>query len=274
MQRVGLALGSGGARGLCQIPFIEALDDTGVRPSVIAGSSIGAVVGAFYAAGVSGARMEHLLSRVSLSDVGKMIDFSLRRKTGLIKGRGVEEFLYRYLPVHRFEDLTIPLKVVATDFWRRREVIFDKGNLVQALRCSISVPVIFQPVRTRDMVLIDGGAVNPLPYDLITGECDLVVAIDVCAGSKQPTGQSMPSMFQGIMTTLQIMQAAIVQAKMERSQPDIYVKPDVGHIQMLEFHLYDEILNAVTGDVDRFRAELARRIKGRTKSRLPRMSPT
>ena len=260
-KRIGLALGGGGAKGLCHIVFIKVLDELGLRPSVIAGTSIGAVVGGFYASGVSGAQMEHILKNVKFTDVVKTVDLSMLSNSGLVTGKGIKNFLYQHIPARTFEELQIPLKVVATDFWERRQVVFHSGQLIPAIRASMSMPAVFQPVRFGGMVLVDGGAVNPLPYDLIRKECDILIAIDV-SGEKTPSeGDRVPSMFESIVSTNQIMQESIIRNKMKISKPDIYIKPDLTNIRVLEFHRYEEILNSVGRDVEAFRKELLNRIK-------------
>ncbi|MCD4795884.1 MAG: patatin-like phospholipase family protein, partial [Candidatus Cloacimonetes bacterium] len=157
MKKIGLALGGGGARGLCHIKFIEALDELELKPSIIAGTSIGAIIGAFYASGLSGVQMENMLYEIDFKDLFKMMDFSFLSRSSLIKGRGVENFLKQNIPVSTFEELNIPLKIVATDFWREDDVVFDSGKLIPAIRASISIPAIFEPVILDDKVLIDGG---------------------------------------------------------------------------------------------------------------------
>jgi len=106
MKRVGLALGGGGAKGLSYIAFLQALDDLGVRPAVIAGTSIGAIIGGFYAAGVSGRQLEQLVKDLGFKDLYKMVlDFSILSNSAIYKGKGVEEFLSREIPAQTFEEI-------------------------------------------------------------------------------------------------------------------------------------------------------------------------
>ena len=262
-KRIGLALGGGGAKGLCHIAFLKALDEMGFKPSVIAGTSIGAIVGAFYAAGVSGAQMEEIITKVRVLDINKMVDFSGPLASAFLKGKGVERFFHKHIPAQKFKDLKIPLKVVATDFWRRREVVFESGELIPAIRASMSIPGLFKPVKIGDTVLVDGGVVNPLPYDIIRKRCDLLIAIDV-SGEKTPPGRKpIPSLRESVMSSFQIMQTAIVEHKMRISQPDIYIKPELKNIRVLEFYRYAEIMRGVKHDVERFRHEVTRRMRRR-----------
>jgi NTE family protein len=259
-KRIGLALGGGGAKGLCHIAFLRALDEMGLKPSVIAGTSIGAIVGAFYAAGVSAAEMEDVLRKMRISDVNKMVDFS---GSLTLKGKGLERFLYKLLPVRSFEELQIPLKIVATDFWRRREVIFESGELIPAVRASMSIPGLLKPVKIGDTVLVDGGAVNPVPYDTIRQECDILIAINVSGSKTSLREDNMPSFMESIMSTFQIMQSSIMEHKLRISKPDIYIKPELRNIKVLEFYRYAEIMNGVTDDVQHFKDEVSTWIKKR-----------
>ena len=257
MKRIGVALGAGGAKGLSHIAFLQALDELGVRPAVIAGTSIGAVIGGFYAAGVSGARLEQLVKEIGFRDLYKIVlDFSLLSNSAIFKGKGIEDFLSREIPVRTFEEVEIPLKVVATNFWERRPVVFESGSLITAIRASMAMPAVFEPVLLNDMVLVDGGAVNPLPYDLIRQECDLTIAIDVSGEKTYAPGDSIPNMVESILSTFQIMQAAIVEAKKQLSPPDIYVKPALTNIRVLDFYRYKEILAGVRDEVQEFKETL------------------
>lgn len=255
-KKLGLSLGAGGAKGLCHISFLKILDELNVRPTLIAGTSIGAIIGAFYAAGMSGAELEQELKKISLKNLSKMaLDFSLFSYSAILKGKGVEEFLKLALPVQVFEELKIPLKVVATDFWKREAVVFDSGDLVSAIRASSAMPFVFEPVIMQGTVLIDGGAVNPLPYDLVQSECDCTIAIDV-SGVKDQPDCLVPNIVETVLSTFQIMQASIVAAKMKTKLPELYVKPELRNIRVLDFYRYREILLGVKEEVEQFREKL------------------
>lgn len=253
-----MALGGGGAKGLCHIAFLRALDEMGLKPSIIAGTSIGAIVGGFYAGGTSAAQMEHDLGKVGFKDIYKMVDFSLFSTSALLRGKGVEDFLSKNIPARQFAELEIPLKVVATDFWGRQEVIFSSGELIPAIRASMAMPAIFEPVVMGDRVLIDGGAVNPLPYDIIRKDCDILVAIDVSGEKTRRGNDSVPDMLESILSTFQIMQASIVESKKRISRPDIYIKPLLKDIRVLDFYRYEEIIKDVRNDVEIFKYKLER----------------
>lgn len=259
--KIGLALGGGGARGLCHIEFCKALDEMGLKPSIISGTSIGSIVGGFYAAGMSGDEMKALIEQIGLIEYTRLLDFSILSPAGLVKGNAVMEFLDEHLPVKTFEELEIPLKVVATDFWNRKEIVFESGPLIPAIRASISIPVVFKPVKVGDLVLTDGGTVNPVPYDIIRNACDILIAIDVSGTIVPEKARPVPSMFEAIMNAFLTMETALLRHKMKYIQPDIYVKPVLENIQVLDFHRHDEIMESVEMDVVRFKRELESKMK-------------
>ncbi len=254
--KIGLALGGGGARGLCHIAFLRALDEMGVRPSIISGTSIGAIIAALYAAGMTAERIEALTYSIGFKQITQMLDFSMFSSSGIVKGRGVEEFLSEYLPLHTFEELIIKLRIVATDFWRREEVVFNTGKLIPAIRASISIPGLLEPVNINNRILVDGGVVNPVPISSIYNDCELLIAIDVSGNNTLPGQKSIPSIFDNVMTTFQIMESAITDYEMQIYTPDIYVKPDLSNIQLLDFYKSRHIIKSVDKDVVNFKEAL------------------
>ncbi|MBN2414490.1 patatin-like phospholipase family protein [bacterium] len=268
MKRIGLALGGGGARGLCHIEFIKVLDELHLKPSIISGTSIGSIIGAFYAAGFSGDEMTALIDTISLRELTRLLDFSILSPSGLVKGDRVIEFLEENLPAKRFEDLEIPLKIVATDFWNREEVVFESGELIPAIRASISIPGIFEPVNQNGVVMVDGGAVNPVPMSVIHDLCDFLIAVDVSGTNAPPKRNKIPSMFTAVMTFFQIMETSINREQRAIFNPDIYLRPRLENVQVLDFHRDDEILASVSDDVVHFRKELTAKLEMTSRPRV------
>jgi len=259
--RIGVALGGGGAKGVSHLAFLQTLEDMGLRPSVMSGTSIGAVVAGHYAAGMSAAEIADLLPQASFAKLIKAIEWYRQSRAAAPKIKGIRKLLAGSLPVKTFEELEIPLKIVATDFWARTPVVFERGDLVTAIRASMALPGLYDPVNLDNRVLIDGGSVDPLPFELIRKDCDVLIAIDV-SGEKQPKRhKKMPGRFEAIFSTFQIMQASIVQAKLRTADVDIYVKPKLENIRVLDFHRHRKILDSVRDDVDAFRDELSARLQ-------------
>ncbi|MFO7889983.1 MAG: patatin-like phospholipase family protein [bacterium] len=270
MKKIGIALGGGGARGLCHIEFLKALDELELKPVIISGTSIGAIIGSFYAAGVSGEEMEKLTEKVSLLDIRKMVDFNILNNQGLIKGKGVIDFIDKHLPIKKFEELTIPLKIVACEFWNRKEYIFHQGDILPAIRASISIPGIFSPVVINDTVLIDGGIVNPVPMNVIRKDCDILIAIDVTGTNQPPQKNPKPSIFESVTISFQIMESAFVENQIIYYKPEIYIKPKLVNIQIFDFHKNRKIIESVSDDVKEFKNNLSNIINKKSKGCMQR----
>lgn len=206
MKKIGLALGGGGARGLAHIPLLHVFDELGIRPYRIAGTSIGAVIGALYASGISGAEIREGVSRMVMAKGESFRDVFHRKDAfkwiqfldlefghgGLLKGDKFIAFLYEAMSVSCFEDLQIPLQVVTTDFHSSEQVVISSGELLDAVKASMALPGLFTPVRWEGRVLIDGGSVNPVPFDLFH-DCDVVVAVNVMGEKITQPGPGCPT---------------------------------------------------------------------------------
>ena len=270
---IGLALGAGGARGLAHIAVLEAFDKLGVKPVAIAGASIGAMIGAAYAAGMSARAIRtHALDvmRDRATLMAALIGARAGRLADVLSGFGnpflidAEKFLDRLWPEavpNRFEDLALPFTAVATDYYGRAEAVFHEGPLLPAVAGSIAIPGLVRPVRHGERVLVDGGAVNPLPFDHLIGRADIVVAVDV-TGGPSPHASRAPSSFEMMFGTLQIMQGAIVAAKLKIYRPEIVVRPAVDRFRVLDFFDAGAILTAAEPLKDELKRELERHFIG------------
>lgn len=252
---IAIALSGGGARGFAHIPVCAAFDECGVRPSRIAGTSMGAVIGALYASGMSAkdigeqcaamfASRTDVMARLVRSRRGgnSLFSFSFT-KTGTLDPRTLlEAFLPQDLPA-RIEDLDIPFAAVATDFITGNEVVFDSGPLIEALAASIAFPPVMRPVLARDQVLIDGGVVNPVPHDIAGRDGAAVVVSDVILLHELETG-SIPTPVAALVGSAQIMMRAIAREKYDRLPPALIVRPDVQNLMMFEFFKVDAIIAA------------------------------
>ncbi len=177
-KKVALVLASGGSRGLAHIGAIEVLEENGYTVTSIAGASMGALVGGIYAAGGLDAFKEWMKT-VDRMKVFNLMDFTIGNG-GFVKGDKVIDELNSIIPDKLIESLTIPFTAVATDIRHRKEVVFDRGSLYDAIRSSISLPSIFTPNRIGDMLLIDGGVVNPVPVNrVVRTPGDILVAVDL-----------------------------------------------------------------------------------------------
>ncbi|MGF1513554.1 MAG: patatin-like phospholipase family protein [Elainellaceae cyanobacterium] len=177
-KKVGLVLGGGGARGWAHIGVIRTLEEAGVTIDYVAGTSIGALVGAVYAVGALD-ELETYAHDVTAKNLLPLVDISFPG-LGLIKGDRVYDLISRYLADKTFEEATIPLRCVATNFLLNKEVIFDSGQVLDAVRASISIPGIFVPYSREGTYFVDGGTVNPVPVDVARDMgADLVIAVNL-----------------------------------------------------------------------------------------------
>jgi len=271
LKKIGIAFGAGGARGIAHLLMIEALEELGVKPSIISGSSIGSVVGAFYAAGFSSKEMKEILDQLINPKSDSVFDFLLKSdivklfsmfdpqfiKSGFIKGDKFQKYMETHLKVSKFEELKIPLKIVATDYWKKEEVVFDKGELIQPIKASYSLPGLFKPVKIKNKILIDGGAVNPLPFDLIKNHCDITIAIDVTAVKAQSDKDITPT-FDSIFTTYQTMQNSIIKERLKFLKPDIYIKPEIYDVRVFDFAKADSIFKQANPTKQELKRQLDR----------------
>ncbi len=251
-----LALGGGGARGLAHIAVLEALDDIGRKPAAIAGTSIGALIGAAYAAGMSGKDLRRFVVKLA-HDPGKVWRRLIAARAGsftdlLRAGFGSatlvdpEKFCQKFLPDQVPDDfaaLAIPLIVVASDLHRRQQALFSSGALKPALAASIALPPLMRPMVVEGRVLIDGGATNPLPFDVLRGRADLVIAVDI-SGVPSEKRRDVPNPWECLLATVLVMGSAITAEKVKHVAPDLIVRPKVGSFRALDFLKASAILRA------------------------------
>lgn len=275
--RIGLALGGGGARGLAHIPALEAFDELGLKPDIIAGTSIGAIIGAAYASGLTGHQIrahtqEVLTQRLSLvrelfnarsQAVSKVLGF-FNARSALLDPHALLDIVMPKRTARDFADLQIPLKIVATGFYEQEAVVFSSGPLKRAVAASIALPVVFEPIVIDGVAMIDGGLSNPLPFDLITPDADIIVAVDVTGAPVPAPGRNHPSAFEVLFSSPFIFERTIVHEKLKSSRPDILIEGGTSHFQTLDFLKVEEILGAAEPVKEKLKAQLQRILASET----------
>ena len=255
MKTFALALGAGGARGLAHIAIIEALDEMGVRPAAIAGSSIGAVIGAGYAAGLTGRAMRRrlitlahdrgeVLRRVMAARAvawSEILGAGFGNPLAVDGGKFFDAFIRELLPAG-FADLRIPLTVIATDLHARECLVFGAGPLKPALAASMAVPGLVRPIETDGRVLVDGGVTDPLPFTALRGKADVIVAVDVSGGPAE--AQGVPDPWESLFAAISVMGHTIVAERLKSGAPDLVLRPNIGIFRMLDFFQASAILRA------------------------------
>jgi NTE family protein len=265
---VAVAFGGGGARGLAHIVVIEALDEMGVLPVAVAGTSIGAVIGACYAAGMTGKALRRLaigLAHRRGETIAKLIAaragsfakiFSADFGNPMVAD--AEKICAAFLPPEVPEDfsaLPVPLIVLASDLYARQPVVFRQGPLKPALAASMAVPGLLRPVVIDGRVLVDGGAVDPLPFEHLRGLADVIVAVDVGSATRDRRTE-VPDPWECLFATLQIMGHRLVAEKLRHGPPDVLITPHVGIFRMLDFLQASAILRVA----DAVKAEVREKV--------------
>ena len=250
---------------------LEAFEDLGITPSLIAGTSIGALYGAAFASGLSAAHIRALTEETlgSRFDVIRQL-FSSRApplqkllsvipwRSALLDPAAVLEHVLPQQVAPKFDALEIPLAVVATDLAAREAVVFREGDLRTAVAASIAIPVLFAPVHIEGRMLVDGGIVNPLPYDAIADEVDLVVAIDVSGAAIDVEVGPNPSMVSVLTQSVQILQKTIIRERLRHVRPDLYIDVELDQFGALQFHKAKEILAAAAPLKEQIKVRLSR----------------
>jgi len=245
MKKVGLALSGGAARGLAHIGVLEVLEKEGIPIDMIAGTSAGAAVGALYAQGKDTSQIKSLVLDLGWKRLAPLVDLALP-KTGFIQGRKVKEVLKSTIGDIDFEDLSIPLACVATDIVTGEEVIINQGSVLEGVRASISIPVIFTVVKWRGRYLVDGGLVNPVPVSVLKGMgADFIIAVNVIPDINDRVQQSKdfkePNIISVMMQSIYIASYSLVGASLAGA--DIVIEPQVAHIGTGDFHRAEECIS-------------------------------
>lgn len=275
--KLGLALGSGSARGWAHIGVIRALAEAGYVPDIVAGCSIGAFVGAAYADGDLD-QLERWVDGLAWKEVLRLLDVSF--SGGLIKGEKLVEFFQRHFVDKDFASLPVPFACVATDLATGREVWLREGSVAGAVRASIALPGLFTPVLHNDRLLVDGGLVNPVPVSLCRAMgADIVIAVDLgsdrmgggarhkpaAAARADSTaddeesgwaarlrktfsrprlsnGDLLPSMAGVLSTSIHIMQMRIARSRLAGEPADVLLTPRLGHLALMDYHRGSEAI--------------------------------
>ncbi len=183
---IGLVLGGGAAKGFAHIGVIKFLEELNIKPNIIVGASMGSLVGGFYAKGFSVQKMKEIALQIDKKKKKELFRFRISRK-GIIDLKNVVKFLRSYLGDTKIEELPVKYAALATDIEENVEVVIDRGELIQAIRSSIAIPVIFTPNNYNGNILIDGGFINPVPVDVAVNlGAKKIIAINVLKRFEYP----------------------------------------------------------------------------------------
>ena len=237
--RIGIALGAGSARGWAHIGVLRALDEAGIRPQIVCGSSIGALVGAVYAAGQLDALEEWVLG-LSWHKVLGFFDISF--DGGFLKGAKLISYLEDHLLERSIEQLKLSFGAVATDLRSGREIWLREGRAVDAVRASIALPGLFTPCELDGRLLVDGALVNPVPVSLCRAMgADLVIGVDLGGGRmarriKAARSEKSLNMIEVVAESINIMQVRITRSRLAGEPADVLVTPLLEDIGTMDYH--------------------------------------
>jgi len=238
LKKIGLALGAGGAKGLAHIGVLQVLKQENIQVDMVAGSSMGAIVGAAYAAGVD---VDLLVKLVCHLNQSLFVDINVP-KMGLLKGKRAEGLIELLTHGKSFSELSIPLAVVATDIEKGERVVFTEGDLVQAVRASMSIPGVFNPVRYQGRLLVDGAVTERLPvYALKEMGADFIIGVDVKYMSWENGGNvEIKNIYDVIMQSIEILENKVFASCLDFV--DVLITPDTKKIATTDFTKVEECI--------------------------------
>lgn len=227
--RIGLALGGGAARGFAHVGVIQVLEEAGIRPTLVAGTSAGSLVAAFYASGKSGKQLQHAAETMEEATIA---DWTLPLfNRGMLRGDALARYVNTQVGSRLIEDMPLPLGIVTTDLNSGQSMLFQRGDTGTAVRASSSVPGVFQPVRISGHDYVDGGLVSPVPVRAARQMgAELVIAVDI---SSPPEGNLAGSTLDVMLQTFSIMSKSI--NYFELKEADIVVRPALPGVSSSDF---------------------------------------
>lgn len=238
MPRIGLALGGGAARGFAHVGVVQVLEEAGIRPDLVVGTSAGSMVAAFYASGRNGAQLQQMAQTM---DEAAITDWTLPIfSRGMLRGEALARYVNQQLGGRRIETMAIPLGIVATDLANGEALLIRQGDTGTAVRASSAVPAVFQPVRINGRDYVDGGLVAPVPVRQAREMgAELVIAVDI---SSSPEGNPAGDTLQILLQTFAIMGKSINQLAL--GQADVVVRPALQGVRSADFSARQRSIDA------------------------------
>lgn len=242
-KKLGLVLGAGGSRGVAHIGFLKALEEAGITPDYLTGSSMGSVIGSCYSIGMSSSDMIEEINKLKLMQLFDL-SFNPIGNGAILRAKKMRSKLYLYLTNHTFEHTKIPFKCVAADLISGKTKVFEgKEKLLDGVVASSSIPGIFKPVAYKDMLLVDGGVTTRLPIEEVREMgAEVVVAVDVL-GEVQPTAKKY-HIASVILRVGEIYDSELTKYKVKALKPDLYLTPDLGTMSQYKLDKIDFAIEA------------------------------
>lgn len=239
---LGIAFGGSGAQGIASIAYIKALEALEIKPDIVAGAGIGAVVAAMYAAGMTSQNMIDFLNEVNFPGSKRPININKVKdaKYGILDGMGLEEYYQMVVPIKVFDRLYFPLNIVAANCATGEEVIFNHGDVGRAVRSAVAIPGVFSPHEVDGTLLMDGSCINPVPFDTIRDECDVLVCLDPQINESKEN--IVPYVFPMLMNASDASKKALVVEKLRTCKVNLFERIIVEDVSMFDFALFNDII--------------------------------
>ena len=240
-KKLGLALGSGGSRGVAHIGLLKVLEEEGIKPDFIAGSSMGAVVGGIYASGVCAEQMYEIVKRLKKRNIVGLNPAALSQMSILRSGK-VKALLKKYLAKENIEDFPVKFCAVATDILSGQPYVFDRGDAATAIMASSTIPAVFRPVKHEDKLLVDGGCTCRIPINIVKEMgADRVIAMDVLKNCSQPVDE-VHGIIDVVLRVFDIMDAQNTSFRLERDKEicDLMLQPEIKGMSQYEIKDLDK----------------------------------
>ncbi len=278
-KKISVALSGGAAAGFAHIAIMQAFEDLGLTPYAIAGTSMGALIGAAWANGMNSAEIMDYANDIwsnKASLIAKFWKLKSRQSKELFRGGNIIQFdamdvLDIFMPAHypqSFEELKIPFTAVASDYYNWEEVHFTKGEMKIAIAASIAIPAVFKPIIYKDTLLVDGGCVNPMPFDVLPSDSDLILAADILGGPKRAEDEKMPSPLTSVMGASTLFMQSIINQKIKENHPHILLRPKGRKFNAMEFNKFNEIVENAQPLREEAKVQIQRMIEVQQKNRL------
>lgn len=266
---LGLVLGGGAAKGYAHIGVIKYLEELNIKPDIIVGASMGSLVGGFYAKGYNADEMAKIALKIDKKKKKELFNIHIA-KSGFIDGKNIVKFLKPYLGDISIEELSIKYAAVATDIEENNEIVIDRGDLIQAIRASISIPVVFFPHKYQGRILIDGGFINPVPVDITKNlGANKIIAVNVLPrftyaqypiSKKQESGKKY-NIKQVFIKTFDLISSRLIYYELEKLNEGVWIDIDTQGIGMSQFEKAKEAIERGYTQAKKYRASLQKLLK-------------
>ncbi len=255
---LGIAFGGSGAEGIACLAYVKALEEAGIKPDVVSGTGVGGVVAAMLASGMTFQDMMDFIGEIEFPGMKRAINMTKIKdaKIGILDDMGLEEYFKMVVPIKVFDRLYFPLKIVAADYMTGEEIILSDGDVGRAVRAGISVPGIFSPYQKDGVTYLDGSSVNPVPFDIIRTDCEVLVSIE--PDTKEAEGEAITdtSVFPAVLASYINARRALSREKQKACKVDIYEHVVLEGVTTFDFALYEDIIASVSENAEKFIEEL------------------